>query len=730
MDESRTIKMNAPAPGPSLDPEEPTTPTTGDGVLAMRATRSTTAKRQVVETVIFGYGKGGNTSPMERAAPAADYNSVHDSFEELSAFAAGGQGEILEAKDRHLRRRVALKRLLPELANDSDARRGFIDEATLTAQLDHPAIIPVYSVNSDTEASLYFSMKLVKGITMGEYLNKIAAEYLAKGIDAYDERSSLALRLDYFLRVCDAVSYAHSKGVIHRDLKPENIMIGEFREVYVMDWGIADFVSDAPAPVIGPEGVDLKGSPGFIDPECVNDPRPCPACDIYALGVILYELVTLREGMVKGEAPRDTVLNSVRGDVPEFKHRFPGVTIDKDLEAIVERARARRRRDRYQSVAQLADDLRRHQLNQEVSCRPDHWLRRGRRWIQRHIHLSISLALGLILLLAAAIIASLVQSNRELKAAKARQLSLAHYQADVAGQTHRIDRQFLHLAHLLDSFAEKVDDALAPGPRHTGPLYSSADFDSPQRRPPHMVQAPAYGKAINFVWPTYKLAPAVDLAAAEPRLRAAYALGPVFRKTLFASALEREGEKPAQQEEVASQRGLPIKWLYVGFADGVFVSYPGKGGYPPAYDPRQRPWYKEALTQKEEVSWGTPYFDVQGQGIVITCASVLGGPDGAPLGVAACDVTLDFVVRQLMSRGGQGMTGVEERSLLDQEGRVLLSSSQLKANAHASPLASSTLTLSPYPDSEIRGAVLKRGNGQVVRREGGRDVVYPKIPGI
>jgi serine/threonine protein kinase len=150
---------------------------------------------------------------------------------------AGAMGEIWLARDTGLRRQVAYKRMHPHIATQKDALSRFLREMQITAQLDHPHIVPVYECEMNPDGSLAYAMKLVKGRTLKDVLLEKRA-LLEKGLPI-DAEYSLNRLLDYFLNVCDAMHFAHSKGVIHRDLKPVNLMIGEFGEVYVMDWGIA-----------------------------------------------------------------------------------------------------------------------------------------------------------------------------------------------------------------------------------------------------------------------------------------------------------------------------------------------------------------------------------------------------------------------------------------------------------------------------------------------------------
>ena len=162
---------------------------------------------------------------------------INAEYKQGKVFAEGGQGIIREGLDLTLGRLVAIKTLKTQ-PDDMFTRGQFLQEARVTAQLSHPAIIPIYSLNSDENDGLHLVMKLVDGKTLKSYLEQLDHEYRTVGIDQFDERKSLMYRLEIILRVCDALDYANSRNIMHCDLKPENILIGEFRETYIMDWAL------------------------------------------------------------------------------------------------------------------------------------------------------------------------------------------------------------------------------------------------------------------------------------------------------------------------------------------------------------------------------------------------------------------------------------------------------------------------------------------------------------
>ena len=155
------------------------------------------------------------------------------------SLAKGGMGEVLEARDLHFGRAVAMKVIRADRDPSREMRLRFVQEARILSQLEHPNIVPVYDLDKDEQGRVFYTMKKVQGVTLKEVINRLKtgdAETVAK--------YPLPQLLTVFQKVCDAVAFAHSKGIVHRDLKPENVMVGDFGEVLVLDWGLAKILSD------------------------------------------------------------------------------------------------------------------------------------------------------------------------------------------------------------------------------------------------------------------------------------------------------------------------------------------------------------------------------------------------------------------------------------------------------------------------------------------------------
>jgi eukaryotic-like serine/threonine-protein kinase len=284
-------------------------------------------------------------------------------YEAICEHARGGLGRVVRAVDRRLGRTVAVKELLRHDKSASDETR-FLREASITARLEHPGIVPVHEAGRWPNGDPYYVMKLVEGRTLKE---------LIAGRSTLRDRMHL---LPHVIAVADAVGYAHSQGVIHRDLKPSNIIVGEFGETIVVDWGLArDRKAELPEPdpemiaasAAGPTTISGKvvGTPGYMAPEQARGELVDERADVYAIGAMLYELLT-------GAAPHaDTtpqaMLDRVIAGPPEpLGRRVPQAPVE--LVTLVGMAMARIASERYPNASALAEDLRRFQTGKLVSA--------------------------------------------------------------------------------------------------------------------------------------------------------------------------------------------------------------------------------------------------------------------------------------------------------------------------------------------------------------------------
>ena len=242
-----------------------------------------------------------------QAAPPQVELPDDERFVDEGVLGYGGSAVVRRVMDRTLLRRVALKAFT---SSSAAAKERFLAEAQITAQLEHPNIVPVHEYGTDANGRAFMSMKLVSGDTLAQKLEDLGLRRL--------DPEPLSELLAVLRHVCDALGYAHSQGVTHRDLKPSNIMVGSFGKVYVMDWGIA---------VLGPRSevqtsaslvvdVGVSGTPAYMAPEQVSgEATECDArTDVYALGGVLYSILTGRPPHV-GRSTREVLFRAMEGKV-------------------------------------------------------------------------------------------------------------------------------------------------------------------------------------------------------------------------------------------------------------------------------------------------------------------------------------------------------------------------------------------------------------------------------
>jgi eukaryotic-like serine/threonine-protein kinase len=385
------------------------TPTGPGGVLD---TPDTTRTSTLADITSRGEATTGSMLPADASARR---------FRLLRAHARGGLGAVFVALDAELNREVALKQILEKHADDPSSQRRFLLEAEITGGLEHPGIVPVYSLGRYEDGRPYYAMRLISGETLKEAIDHDRAELGSRqGAPTEDAGSTarsnpntgsrdlrLLKLLRRFLDVCNAVDYAHSRGVLHRDLKPGNVIVGRYGETLVLDWGLAKATgrSDPSAgehtlmPRSGGSSETLPGSamgtPAYMSPEQASGDldRLGPRSDVYSLGATLYCLLTGRppfEGRDAGE-----VLGAVRrGEFAPPRRHDP--TIDVALEAVCLKAMATRPEDRYATARALVEDLERWLADEPVTAWREPMSRRARRWARRNRTAVTAAAVGLV----------------------------------------------------------------------------------------------------------------------------------------------------------------------------------------------------------------------------------------------------------------------------------------------------------------------------------------------
>jgi serine/threonine-protein kinase len=353
--------------------------------------------RQLLSTV----GDGDIRQSLASLTPVAPSQAEHSTIAHIPAnrdryhltrlHATGGIGRVWLARDNSLGRDVALKELRPDRAAGPAISARFLKEAQITGQLEHPGIVPIYDVGqSPGNEWPYYTMRFVRGRTLAEAV----ASYHKRRHEPQVQLLELRALLGAFVGVCNAVAYAHARGVLHRDLKPQNVVLGEFGEVIVLDWGLARRVGHAPEELAaGPATADsdgertvegqVLGTPAYMAPEQAEGrlDELGPATDVYGLGAILYQLLT---GQAPFVAPQTTaVLRQVIHELPARPRSVVAGT-PAGLEAVCLKALAKRPADRYASAKELADEVQCWLADEPVSAYSEPWVARSGRWLRRH----------------------------------------------------------------------------------------------------------------------------------------------------------------------------------------------------------------------------------------------------------------------------------------------------------------------------------------------------------
>lgn len=275
----------------------------------------------------------------------------------------GGMGTVRACADRRIGREVAMKSVRPGEGSRGDLKVRFLREACVQGQLEHPAIVPVYDLGRDPDGVLYFTMKRVRGATFEHIVDA-----LRTGDPEALRQYSRHKLLSAFAAVCHAIDFAHARGVVHRDLKPANVMLGDYGEVYVLDWGLAKVIgapeprlqSDPPAIASGSDpgaktvhGATM-GTPGYMAPEQLRGETVDARVDVYALGVMLFELLALEPLHPHGSADQANA-STLRGPDARPSVRAPERDVPPELDAVCVAATAADPDARTSNVRAIVD---------------------------------------------------------------------------------------------------------------------------------------------------------------------------------------------------------------------------------------------------------------------------------------------------------------------------------------------------------------------------------------
>ncbi|MBL8811836.1 MAG: protein kinase [Planctomycetaceae bacterium] len=466
-----------------------------------------------------GFDNGTSSDGSDSKQPHSVTSTTRSADQDIQRFrilrqiAEGGIGVVYAAWDKDLEREVALKELKSSFVSRSEVVRRFLAEATITSQLEHPNIVPVYACGQRGDGRHYYAMRLIQGRSLQSSITELhrSATSRSAGSHGINFRSDPVARelLLRFITVCRAIGFAHSRGIIHRDLKPSNIMVGDFGETLVVDWGLArkhrtmapgaDAASDAnllSSPSLDSSGSGpisqpfdetrsgtIIGTPGYMSPEQargLND-QIAPESDIYSLGATLFSVLTnavpfdhSRREVATITAPKQAAGISLRH---QTSPRQLNTAVPRALDAVCRKAMEVRAADRYSSAELMARDLESWLADERVSVDHESTADRLRRWLRQRPMFAGGLLGSLMIALVAMLITLTVvrtkneqltrAEEKERKAAseareQARLAEISATQAQASARDAEEQRQ--HIQEILNAFITDVQRGLEQVP--------------------------------------------------------------------------------------------------------------------------------------------------------------------------------------------------------------------------------------------------------------------------
>ena len=388
--------------------------------------------------------------------PAETSVAIDLQFGDLRQHARGGLGEVLVAEDEKLGRRVAIKQIRQNAAWSTENVRRFMREARITAQLEHPGIVPVHGLGIAKDGRPCYAMRFVEGRTLGEAIDAFHGSGHS-GMDASAYRVGLRHLVQRFVAVCQTIAYAHSKGVIHRDIKPSNIMLGPYGETLVVDWGLARRLSEQvdstdqqsfalasaldSSEMVTTAAGQVLGTPAYMSPEQAagRNEEIGTAADIYSLGAVLYHLSCGRPPF-KGNRVADILARVERGDFPT--PRTENANVPRVLEAICLKAMALRPANRYADATALATDVDKWLADEPIGLIREPLGVRALRWGRKHRSTATGIMVLIVTALVALVVGLYVLNAEKVRTEKARENAVEQETAArKAGEREKRERE-------------------------------------------------------------------------------------------------------------------------------------------------------------------------------------------------------------------------------------------------------------------------------------------------
>ncbi len=675
----------------------------------------------------FSLSGGAETSQVQTRslAPSQLSDPLTKRYQLVDQLGSGGMGAVYLAHDGPLHRAIAVKVMHGHVASNPTLVRRFFKEAQISAQLEHPGIVPTYTIDSSESGQPRLAMRLIRGRDLEKTIEASAKKY-GTGLAALDR---LLDRLELFVRAADAVHFAHQKGVVHRDIKPENIMVGPHRDAYVMDWGLATLhgapvnEEDEEATSKSPDSLvqvdndpkatrfgELMGTVAYMAPEQAMGDHALvgPAADQFALGMTLQELVTLTPAR-SGPNLTAALTKAVMGE----REALPA-WVPEGLAAIIQRATAPEIAERYVDVKAMAADVRRFLRGEELEVLPDSLPKKLWRFLSAHQSMALSGLLALVLLVATLMIFHVVsQADRREAAARHAQF-IAEHVSLVSSRASQIDSRArgveIELARLGGAARHVL---IQPAPEQID-YIRPADLSGP-RAPQDVKKSERYGQKVTFEHGVIVTAPnpGADAEADERRLAT---LEPDIKRAFQSKGLVKgiEGAPTAAE----------LQWIYVATPSGVILNYPGSDGFRDDYDARTRPWYQ--TKDPRGPVWGRVYGDATGSGTLLPCNRALYDADGSLLGVLGIDFRLSDIedVMPLPE-----VRGYEQAWLTNERGEIVGQTAEEETGKSNHREDFDELRLKPFPVEEVRASIKSQGaSGQVLVKK--TRYIYSALPSL
>ena len=645
--------------------------------------------------------------------------NLEDRFEIERKLAEGGRYMVSVGRELALERQVAVYSLRDEKLLDPNERASFIAEAEISAQLDHPSILPVYSVNRDYRGGLHSAVKLTDGTDLRKYLNRIVSHYRSSGFRSAEENDSLNFRIELMLGISDGLVYAHSRGVAHANLHPQNILIGEYHEVYIKGWGYARLLSGENADGQKKGKAPEISDPRFVAPELIAGGEPSVLSDVYSLGMILYETVTLHPPYPDASAP-EILENIENGVAPTIEHRFGGA-IDPDMQAIIRKAIAPDPEKRYSSVNELAEDLRRFLHSEETSVRRISLSKRFAKLIRAHHRGMFFCFLTLIVLLGALFTYNIFNDVRLAQTSYMNDHVLGKAQSSCRKTAHLFNLQAEKFNAMLESIKFEVEfllfehhDFHNDGTRYLAPPGEEAVSGDSGIRTEF---SPSYGDSVSFRKVEAKRAD--DLK--DPNVTRLGMLEPTLFRYMLQAPLNASVTRESMDKQIYSltQNVNPIHRIQILLDNGASLYYPYTIKPEPVLpgETDQSPYPK---TPKP--IWNLPV-RLEGaapgmERVVMPVSLPLGSPDKS-IGTAVILVSGRYI-DQIMGSAENILRGVEAQYIIAMDGNIKVE----RVNNGPDKPPTVNLEKGPYPDPWLTEWLKGKEFDAVIRKEPGGPIVY------